>query len=229
MGYIKVIGNYTDDKGNSVKAPDSLKEVYVAFEGKNNKLIIDENSKLIKTKIHYPNDEGYCKIGMNNENKSFMGQINVGFQCKVVIEDDVTSQGSVYLTTAEKIKVTIGRDCMLSDQIQIRAEDSHAIYDIESGNRINPSQDIYIGNHVWIGYRSTILSGTIIRDGAVIGFGSVVKGSFSNNVILAGVPAKTVKKNVAWERPHLFHTRPWMKTHSSEVNQTIEFWNKTID
>lgn len=172
---------------------------------------------------------GYCNIGMNTENKSFMGQINVGFECRVIIEDDVTAQGSVYLTSAEKVKVTIGRDSMLSDHIQIRAEDSHAIYDIDSGNRINPSKDIFIGKHCWIGYRTTILSGTIIREGSVVGFGSVVKGSFSNNVIIAGVPAKVIKKNVAWERPHIFHTRPWMKMHSSEVNQTIEFWNKTLD
>lgn len=229
MGYIKVDGNYKDIHGNQIISPEGLADVYVAFEGKNNTLVINENSKLRKTKFHFPNDNGYASVGMNIEDKSFMGQINIGFECKVTIEDDVTSQGAVYLTTAEKVKVTIGRDCMLSDQIQIRAEDSHAIYDVESGNRINPSQDIYIGKHLWLGYRCTILSGTIIRDGSVVGFGSVVKGSFSNNVIIAGVPAKTIKKNIAWERPHLFHTKPWVKMHSDDVNKSIEFWNKTID
>lgn len=207
--------------------PPGLKEVFVAFEGKNNTLIIDVKSKLSKTKIHFPNDEGHCSFGMNIENKSFMGQVNVGYGCKVVIEDDVTSQGAVYLTTAEKTKVVIGRDSMLSDRIQIRAEDSHAIYDVETGNRINPSKDIYIGRHVWLGYQSTILSGTHIKDGSVVGFGAVVKGVFPNNVIIAGVPAKVIKKNIAWERPHLFHTRPWVKSHADSVHQTIEFWNKT--
>lgn len=166
---------------------------------------------------------------MNIENKSFMGQVNVGFECKVTVEDDVTSEGAVYLTTAEKTKVTIGRDSMLSDKIQIRAEDSHAIYDVETGSRINPSKDIYIGKHVWLGYQSTILLGTRIGDGSVVGFGAVVKGYFSNNVIIAGVPAKVIKKNIAWERPHLFHTRPWVKSHADDVQQTIEFWNKTIE
>lgn len=224
---MKVDGAFTDKNGNKVIAPTGLIDVFVAFEGKNNTLIIDEKSQLVKTRIHFPNDDGYCSIGMNIEKKSFMGQINVGFGCKVIIEDDVTAQGAVYLTTAEKTKVVIGRDSMLSDRIQIRAEDSHAIYDVESGNRINPSKDIFIGQHVWIGYQATILSGTKIKNGSVVGFGSVVKGMFPNNVILAGVPAKIVKKNVAWERPHLFHTRPWIKNHASDVHQTIEFWNKT--
>lgn len=58
MGYIKVIGNYKDNNGNVVESPDTLQEVYVAFAGKNNKLIIDKNSKLMKTKIHFPNDGG---------------------------------------------------------------------------------------------------------------------------------------------------------------------------
>lgn len=229
MGYVKVEGNFSDEKGNKVTAPIGLSEVYVAFEGRNNTLYISESSRLRKTKVHFPNDGGYCVFGNNIENKSFMGQINVGFECKVVIEDDVTSQGAVYLTTAERVKVTIGRDSMLSDRIQIRAEDSHAIYDVNTGSRLNPSKDVFIGKHVWLGYQSTILSGTVIRDGSVIGFGAVVKGNFPNNVVLAGVPAKIVKKYVSWERPHLFHTRPWVKAHIDDVGQTVEFWNKTLD
>lgn len=151
----------------------------------------------------------------------------MGYRCKVVIDDDVTSQGPTYLTTAEAVKVSIGKDCMLSDRIQIRAEDSHAIYDVETGQIVNVSKDVFIGEHVWLGYQSTILSGTRIKNGSVVGFGAVVKGSYPNNVVIAGVPAKVVRKNVAWERPHLFHTRPWMKMDSSQVNQTIEYWDTT--
>lgn len=48
MGYLKIEGCYSDNNGNSVKAPEGLVEVFVAFAGGGNTLIIDEKSKLKK-------------------------------------------------------------------------------------------------------------------------------------------------------------------------------------
>lgn len=51
---------------------------------------------------------------------------------------------------------------------------------------------ISIGNNVFIGMNSTILFNTEIGDNCVIAAGSVVKGKFQNNSIIAGVPAKCI-------------------------------------
>lgn len=53
---------------------------------------------------------------------------------------------------------------------------------------------ITIGNDVWIGFRSTILPGTIIGDGAVIAAGSVVRGIVPPYTIYGGVPARCIRK-----------------------------------
>lgn len=53
---------------------------------------------------------------------------------------------------------------------------------------------MYIGERVWIGENVTILPGACIGNGVVIGANSVVRGEIPNNVIIAGVPAKIVKK-----------------------------------
>ena len=50
-----------------------------------------------------------------------------------------------------------------------------------------------IGNDVWIGYGTTILSGVTIGDGAVIGAGALVASDVPPYAMVAGNPAKTVK------------------------------------
>lgn len=40
---------------------------------------------------------------------------------------------------------------LIANQCRVRADDSHPIYDGVTGERINPSRSISIGDHVWIG------------------------------------------------------------------------------
>ncbi len=49
-----------------------------------------------------------------------------------------------------------------------------------------------IGNNVFIGEHATILMGTIIGDNCIVGANSLVKGTFPDNVVIAGNPARVV-------------------------------------
>lgn len=54
---------------------------------------------------------------------------------------------------------------------------------------------IKIGNNVWIGANAIILPGVEIADGCIIGAGAVVTKSFlEKNCIIAGNPAKVIRK-----------------------------------
>lgn len=53
--------------------------------------------------------------------------------------------------------------------------------------------DIVVENDVWIGAKSTIMSGIKIHNGSVIGAGSVVTKDVPPYAIVAGNPAKIVK------------------------------------
>ncbi len=55
-------------------------------------------------------------------------------------------------------------------------------------------QGISIGTNCWIGSKVTILDGVIIGDGCVIAAGAVVTKSYPKNVVIAGVPAKIIKR-----------------------------------
>lgn len=54
--------------------------------------------------------------------------------------------------------------------------------------------DIIIGNDVWIGREAKILSGVMIGDGAAIGADAVVTKSVEPYTIIAGNPARVIKK-----------------------------------
>ena len=99
--------------------------------------------------------------------------------------------------------IRIGKDFMLSNNIIIRTSDSHSIIDNNTRQRINPAQNIDIGDHVWIGAWARILKGAIIGNNSVIATGSIVTSKIGSNCIAAGIPAKVVKENVDWDREKL--------------------------
>jgi acetyltransferase-like isoleucine patch superfamily enzyme len=53
--------------------------------------------------------------------------------------------------------------------------------------------NVIIGNDVWIGHRSIILSGVKIGDGSIIAAGSLVTKDIAPYSIYAGVPAKKIR------------------------------------
>lgn len=53
---------------------------------------------------------------------------------------------------------------------------------------------VVIGKNVWIGDKATVLSGVSIGDGAVIAANSVVTKDVAPYTVVAGVPARVIKK-----------------------------------
>ncbi len=58
-----------------------------------------------------------------------------------------------------------------------------------------PPQEVVLGKKCWIGMNSIILPGVHLGDNTIVGAGAVVTKSFpEGNVIIAGNPAKIIKK-----------------------------------
>ncbi len=81
--------------------------------------------------------------------------------------------------------------------------------------------DTVIGNDVWIGQNTTILPGVHIGDGAIIGMNSVVGSDVSPYTIVAGNPAKEIRKRFDEEFIQLLLAFQWWNKSIEEINQLI--------
>jgi acetyltransferase-like isoleucine patch superfamily enzyme len=121
----------------------------------------------------------------------------------VSIGDHTTIEGAHIAATEIGGKITIGKDCMLSYDIDIRNGDSHPILTVEGKQRINYPADVIIGDKVWIGAHSSILKGVTIGSHCIIGTNTLVTSDFHNNQLIVGIPAKVIREGVCWERNRL--------------------------
>ena len=82
--------------------------------------------------------------------------------------------------------------------------------------------DIVIGNDVWIGYESVILSGVTIGDGAVIGSRAVVTKDVEPYTIVGGVPAKPIRKRFDEQMIKKLEKIGWWNWGEEQIRQNLE-------
>lgn len=181
-----------------------LYNVKFVVKGFSNAILIEDGVVLKNLKIEILGNNN--SIELRKDVRFYeKGKILIeGDHCQVVINEKTTI-GSASLFCEESFKkISIGLNCMLGREITVQTGDFHSIIDESSGKRINKSEDVVIGNHVWIGYQANILKGAIISDNSIVGIASLVNKQFlEKNIAIAGIPAKVVKKNVNWNRVKL--------------------------
>lgn len=94
-------------------------------------------------------------------------------------------------------EIVFGKNVLLSWDILIMDSDGHDIYYKDEKIRINSPQKIKIGDHVWVGCRSTILKGSKIGFNCVIAAGSFITKPIDavDAIIVSGKP---IKYNIEW-------------------------------
>ncbi|WP_104161368.1 acyltransferase [Arthrobacter sp. ZGTC212] len=228
MVTLNTLAPYSDANGNKILYEGrEIPGVRVEFSGSNNTMEVLSDVRLAKLNVVFDCDNGTFRMA-GNKFGAFSGFIRVGQDSTVSLGHDVTATNACVISAVEGTSVIIGNDVMLASENEIRADDGHAIFDVESETRVNWSKNITIGDHVWVAKRAVLLGGASIGDGSVVGFGSIVTGTVPNNCVAAGVPAKVIRQNIAWERPHLSRAKPFYKPHAGTVKKS-SFWNKTED
>jgi len=176
-----------------------LKKTNFSIKGKHTSIFCGEKSRLNNCLFHINGDNIKIHIGENCilSNLELWIEDNNG---EIKIGSNTTVEGGHFAAT-EGEKIIIGSDCMFSSNIQIRNGDSHPTFDVVSGKRLNYASSIRIGDHVWLGYNSTILKGSVIASNSIVGTGAIVSGKcIDENSIYVGTPAKKVKESIRWER-----------------------------
>lgn len=105
-----------------------------------------------------------------------------------------------YITYNSRAYCDIGKNCMISTEVTLFNTDAHPILDKSTGELINKVKGISVGEHCWLGEKSTILKNSVVPNNSIIGFNAVVSGRLIHeNAAYAGNPAKCVKQDVAWD------------------------------
>jgi acetyltransferase-like isoleucine patch superfamily enzyme len=179
-----------------------LKNTSITVLGRNNTIIIHDLSRLLQCNITILGNNNRIEIGKN----AYLDQADFYIEDnnnQIIIGDHSSIHGFTKLATIEGTSITIGQDCMFSRDIHLRTGDSHSIINSDK-IRINPSENIEIGDHVWIGTKVICLKGVHISDHSIIGAGSLVTKQFHEpHVILAGNPAKIIKHDIDWLRERI--------------------------
>ena len=167
-------------------------------KGHDNKITIGEHGNFNKLKIDINGSHNQITIA---EHVKFLGQLLiVGNHLHIDIGERTTAI-DCYILARDK-SVTIGKACMISRGIEIRATDVHKVYDIDSNTRLNNAHsDVVLGDHIWVAANVTISKNVSIANGCIIAAGAFVnKPVKTPNCMVAGTPAKIIRQNVRWER-----------------------------
>lgn len=115
-------------------------------------------------------------------------------EAQIKIGNNVGISGA---TIYARKSIEIGDNTMIGGNAKILDNDFHPI-EVEA--RLNDDKEkigtrpVKIGKNCFIGCNALILKGTELGDGCVVGAGAVVSGKFEENCVIAGNPARVIKK-----------------------------------
>lgn len=210
---------YIDIFGNTI---NSFSNALIEVCGINSFVEIGKNVVLPKTKIRIGNnvkliikDNSLVKpayLTLVDGSSLFIGEkceinglgIFINSNSSVEIGKKTTMQTGK-LRTGRNQSVKIGEDCMFSWEVVFLPHDGHLIWDVNSGQCLNNTtgpqrESVILGDHVWIGGETVFMPNTVVGSGSICGYRSLVKGRIPNNCVVAGQPARVIKRNITWSR-----------------------------
>ena len=193
---------YLIDKNGEKKEVYKIKGLYINIRGENNRIVIGTPSQFINASIDISGCNNTVSIGIPNAKVECSIYLNGAHtnNTTLSIGDNFSIRSGNIILRGENKQISIGNDCMFSNNITIRNTDSHKIYEKETKKLLNPEENVIIGNKVWLTQDVTVGKGSVIPDGCIVGTKSFVNKKFEEpNCIIAGIPAKVVKENVCWE------------------------------
>lgn len=134
----------------------------------------------------------------------FGDNVRIGPGFRIACEGDLVLGNGVDMNAGAHLfcahRVEVGDGGLWAWNVVLTDHDFHHIED-ETGKVINPPKAVILRDRLWIGANSHVLKGTSIGSDSVIGAASVVSGAHDEaNCVLAGNPAKVVKRGIRWAR-----------------------------
>ena len=143
------------------------------------------NIKTLIKKMLFPNT--YSEQAYINYLRNKQG-IDIGENCKI------WSPNNTYIDTQRPHMLHIGKEVKITRGVTILCHDySRSVFcGVDGLGNVGEARVTYIGDNVFIGNNAIILMGAHIGNNCIVGAGAVVSGEFSDNMVIAGNPARQI-------------------------------------
>lgn len=200
------MSNFVYDKENNLVEIGSNIEIEGRISGKGNVIQIADASAPSQLKINISGDNNRIILG-----RGFYKNLKIvvgsggsrANEAELIIGNHVSCEPNCeFLLYNSGNCLHIGDSVLMSRNIIIRCgELPHLIFDKQTGEWLDKSDGVFISNRVWIGEFVYITKRVTIPTGCVIGAISVVTKRFhEENSVIAGNPARIVKRDIYWAR-----------------------------
>jgi acetyltransferase-like isoleucine patch superfamily enzyme len=140
---------------------------------------------------------------MRNARLSVRGQgrVTISRSARILVMDDahleIGGETTIHFNAAVTCMkhISIAPSCAISWNTNILDGNLHEL--IVDGVPQPRTSPVSLGSYAWIGCGATVI-GARIGAGAVVGAGSVVTSNVPDKVVVAGNPARMIRKDVSW-------------------------------
>lgn len=185
-----------------------LENSRIVFKGTGNILYCDEGVELKNSLLHFSGSNSLIYLSNGEDTRYSSVHMATQHNSTIYIGPGTNFNSFIdfraHLSVGEQKNMIIGNNCMFSFSMWATTSDAHAAFDMVTRQRFNLPKSVLIGDHVWVGQEVTILKGTQIGSGSIIGADSLITGKVvQSNAVYAGVPAKLVRSDVFYSRPDI--------------------------
>lgn len=192
---------------------------------------MNRNIKIFFSKLIYGfrknitlDKNSYIGLGSNIYGTAVHIEKNTGFIKNLIVIGGNSLKIGKYCSIAGNLTVITSNHIMNKPNIQAKLQNEYfqdGMDDLSKGG-------VIIGNNVWMGLHVIILPGVKVGDGAIIGAGSVVTKSVEPFTIVAGNPARIIRKRFSNKSINKILNDPWWNWDENRIKKSKKYFIKAL-
>jgi len=154
---------------------------------------------LLLNKNKYPHSRAECYLRLRKGAEMVVnGEVSLFYSATLEVHNNgKLSIGSCSINSGAVIicayKMSIGNGCLIARHCMISDSDHHQVLN-DDGDISNYPREVIIGDNVWLGIKSTVMRGTKIKSGSVVGANALVMGRIKEKTLVMNEPAREFSK-----------------------------------